>query len=44
MAGAVKITRDSVIVDLGSNAEALLPRDQMIPRETSEWETVYGRY
>ena len=25
---------DSVIVDLGSNAEALLPRDQMIPRET----------
>jgi N utilization substance protein A len=23
-----------VIVDLGSNAEALLPRDQMIPRET----------
>ena len=29
-----KVTRDSVIVDLGSNAEALLPRDQMIPRET----------
>jgi N utilization substance protein A len=28
------VTRDSVIVDLGSNAEALLPRDQMIPRET----------
>ena len=35
VAGAVKkVTRDSVIVDLGSNAEALLPRDQMIPRET----------
>ena len=29
-----KVTRDSIIVDLGSNAEALLPRDQMIPRET----------
>lgn len=29
-----KVTRDSVIVDLGSNAEALLPREQMIPRET----------
>ena len=35
VAGTVKkVTRDSVIVDLGSNAEALLPRDQMIPRET----------
>jgi N utilization substance protein A len=29
-----KVTRDSIIVDLGGNAEALLPRDQMIPRET----------
>jgi len=29
-----KVTRDSVIVDLGSNAEGLLPRDQMIHRET----------
>ena len=29
-----KVTRDNIIVDLGSNAEALLPRDQMIPRET----------
>lgn len=29
-----KVTRDSIIVDLGNNAEALLPRDQMIPRET----------
>ena len=29
-----KVTRDNVIVDLGSNAEALLPRDQLIPRET----------
>lgn len=29
-----KTTRDNIIVDLGSNAEALLPRDQMIPRET----------
>ena len=29
-----KVTRDSVIVDLGNNAEGLLPRDQMIPRET----------
>ena len=29
-----KVTRDSVILDLGNNAEALLPRDDMIPRET----------
>ncbi|MEX2129895.1 MAG: transcription termination factor NusA, partial [Pseudohongiellaceae bacterium] len=29
-----KVTRDNVIVDLGNNAEGLLPRDQMIPRET----------
>tara|TARA_B100001559_G_scaffold157110_1_gene131670 strand:+ start:734 stop:2224 length:1491 start_codon:yes stop_codon:yes gene_type:complete len=29
-----KATRDNIIVDLGNNAEALLSRDQMIPRET----------
>ncbi len=29
-----KVTRDNVIIDLGNNAEALLPRDQLIPRET----------
>ncbi|HCA25653.1 MAG TPA: transcription termination/antitermination protein NusA [Pseudomonas sp.] len=29
-----KVTRDSVIVDLGNNAEAVLPREEMIPRET----------
>ena len=29
-----KVTRDNIFVDLGGNAEALLPRDQMIPRET----------
>lgn len=35
IAGTVKkVTRDNVIVDLGNNAEGLLPRDQMIPRET----------
>lgn len=35
VAGTVKkVTRDSIIVDLGNNAEALLPRDQMIPRES----------
>lgn len=35
VAGIVKkVTRDSIIVDMGSNAEGLLPRDQMIPRET----------
>lgn len=28
-----KVTRESVLVDLGGNAEALLTRDQMIPRE-----------
>jgi len=35
VAGIVKkVTRDNIIVDLGKNAEALLSRDQMIPRET----------
>jgi N utilization substance protein A len=29
-----KVTREVIIVDLGNNAEAVLPRDQMIPRET----------
>lgn len=29
-----KVTRDNVILDLGGNAEALLGRDEMIPRET----------
>ena len=29
-----KVNRDSVIVDLGNNAEAMLARDEMIPRET----------
>ena len=35
VAGTVKkVTRDAVIVDLGNNAEALLGRESMIPRET----------
>ncbi|ABC28110.1 N utilization substance protein A [Hahella chejuensis KCTC 2396] len=29
-----KVTRDNIIVDLGANAEALLPKDQLISRET----------
>ncbi|MDO6563930.1 transcription termination factor NusA [Amphritea sp. 1_MG-2023] len=29
-----KVTRDNIIVDLGNNAEAVLPRDQLLPRET----------
>ena len=29
-----KVTRDSIIMDLGNNAEALLSREEMIPRET----------
>ena len=29
-----KVTREVVIIDLGNNAEAVLPRDQLIPRET----------
>jgi N utilization substance protein A len=29
-----KVTRDNIIVDLGGNAEALLPRESMIGRET----------
>lgn len=28
-----KVTRESIILDLGNNAEAILPRDQVIPRE-----------
>lgn len=28
-----KVTRDSIIVDLGNNAEGVLPRDQLIGRE-----------
>jgi N utilization substance protein A len=35
IAGSVKkVTRDNVIVDLGNNAEGLLPRDQLVGRET----------
>ncbi|SBS28802.1 hypothetical protein MSP8887_00970 [Marinomonas spartinae] len=29
-----KVTRDSLIIDLGENAEATLPKDQLIARET----------
>ena len=29
-----KVTRDNVIVDLGNNAEGLLPREQLVGRET----------
>ncbi len=29
-----KVTRDAVIVDLGNNAEGILPREEWIPRET----------
>lgn len=28
-----KVTRENIIVDLGNNAEAILPREKMIPRE-----------
>lgn len=28
-----KVTRDNAIIDLGGNAEALLPRSEMLPRE-----------
>ncbi|MFB9886639.1 transcription termination factor NusA [Balneatrix alpica] len=28
-----KVTRDNIIVDLGNNAEAILPREELIPRE-----------
>jgi N utilization substance protein A len=35
VAGSVKkVTRDNVIVDLGNNAEGLLPREQLVGRET----------
>ena len=29
-----KITRDYIYLDLGNNAEAVIPRDEMMPRET----------
>jgi N utilization substance protein A len=29
-----KLTRDNIIIDLGNNAEAILPKDQLIGRET----------
>ncbi|MGY8871299.1 MAG: transcription termination factor NusA [Pseudomonadales bacterium] len=32
-ASVKKVTRDNIIVDLGNNAEALLPRDNVLPRE-----------
>ena len=28
-----KVTRDNIIIDLGNNAEALLPRENILPRE-----------
>jgi len=35
LSGTVKkVTRDNVIVDLGNNAEALLPREELVGRET----------
>jgi transcription termination/antitermination protein NusA len=35
LAGIVKkVTRDNIIIDLGSNAEGLLPRSELIGRET----------
>lgn len=35
ISGSVKkVTRDNIIVDLGNNAEGLLPRDQLVGRET----------
>ncbi|NVK43665.1 MAG: transcription termination/antitermination protein NusA [Oceanospirillaceae bacterium] len=35
ISGSVKkVTRDNIIVDLGNNAEALLPREHLIGRET----------
>lgn len=32
-ASVKKVTRDNVIIDLGNNAEALLPRENILPRE-----------
>lgn len=29
-----KVTRDCIILDLGENAEAIIPKEEMIPRET----------
>ena len=29
-----KVTREAVIIDLGNNAEAILPREEWVPRET----------
>lgn len=30
---AKRVTRDSIVLDMGENAEALLPREEMIPRD-----------
>ena len=38
-----KVTRDAVIVDLGNNAEAVLPREDWIPRETFRVATACAR-
>jgi len=44
VSGSVKkVTRDNVIVELSGNAEAMLPRDQLIARETFRMGTGYGR-
>ena len=36
LSGLVKITRDNIIVDLGNNTEALLPKSELMPREVFE--------
>ena len=38
--GTVKTTRDNIIVDLGNNAEGLLPRENLVGREISASTTV----
>ena len=38
-----KVTRDNIILDLGNNAEALLSRDEMIPRELYALVIVFAR-
>ena len=47
LAGIVKkVTRDNVIVDLGNNAEGLLPRGELVGRENRSvgtWEKRYGK-
>ena len=39
-----KVNRDSIALDLGNNAEAVIGREDMLPRETSVRATAFAAY